>query len=99
MWIATQDLPRSAAHPFYARLNQILEQNRFGDYVEEQCSPFYAPTKGRPSLAGFGPWFHAYSFSGADLPRDLRVRDCSARNYPHTCYPLCLTQVFGETGC
>jgi len=51
MWIATQDLPRSAAHPFYARLNRILEQNRFDDYVEEQCSPFYAPTKGRPSLA------------------------------------------------
>jgi hypothetical protein len=24
MWVATQDLPRSAAHPFYARLNQIL---------------------------------------------------------------------------
>jgi transposase len=51
MWIATQDLPRSAAHPFYARLNRILEQSRFDDYVEEQCSPFYAPTMGRPSLA------------------------------------------------
>ena len=25
MWVATQDLPRSAAHPFYTRLNQILE--------------------------------------------------------------------------
>lgn len=51
MWIATQDLPRSAAHPFYVRLNGILERNGFDDYVEEQCSPFYAPTKGRPSLA------------------------------------------------
>jgi hypothetical protein len=27
----------------------------------------------------------------------LRVRDCSARNYPHTRYPLCLTQAFDET--
>jgi len=26
MWVATEDLPRSAAHPFYARLNQILDQ-------------------------------------------------------------------------
>ncbi len=51
MWIATQDLPRSAAHPFYARLNRILEQNRFDDYVEDLCSAFYAPTMGRPSLA------------------------------------------------
>jgi hypothetical protein len=24
MWVATQDLPRTAAHPFYARLKQIL---------------------------------------------------------------------------
>jgi hypothetical protein len=30
MWVATQDLPRSAAHPFYARLNQILEQHGSG---------------------------------------------------------------------
>ena len=37
------------------------------------------------------------------LPRCLHVRDCSVRNYPHTRYPLCFTQVFGEpiftTGC
>lgn len=33
----------------------------------------------------------------AYLPRRLRVRDCSARNYPHTRYPLCLTQAFDET--
>jgi hypothetical protein len=35
--------------------------------------------------------------ANAYLPRCLRVRDRSARNYPHTRYPLCLTQVFGET--
>jgi hypothetical protein len=34
MWVATQDLPRSAAHPFYARLNQILDQADFDGYVE-----------------------------------------------------------------
>lgn len=27
MWAATHDLPRSAAQPFYARLNQILDQH------------------------------------------------------------------------
>lgn len=51
MWIATQDLPRSASHPFYMQLNRILEQNGFDDYVEEVCSAFYALTMGRPSLA------------------------------------------------
>jgi hypothetical protein len=34
MWVATQDLPRSAAHPFYARLNQILDQHDFDGFVE-----------------------------------------------------------------
>ena len=29
MWVATQDLQRSPAHPFYARLNQIFEQHGF----------------------------------------------------------------------
>jgi len=29
MWVATQDLPRSAAHPFHARLNQILDKVGF----------------------------------------------------------------------
>ena len=37
MWVATQDLPRSAAHPFYARLNQIFEQHGFDGYVEGLC--------------------------------------------------------------
>jgi hypothetical protein len=34
MWVATQDLPRSAAHPFYTRLNQILDEADFDGYVE-----------------------------------------------------------------
>src|ERR1043166_2238155 len=51
MWVATQDLPRSASHPFYARLNLILERNGFDGYVEELCWAFYAPAMGRPSLA------------------------------------------------
>jgi transposase len=51
MWIATQDLPRSASHPFYTQLNRILDQNGFDDYVEKLCSAFYAPTMGCPGLA------------------------------------------------
>jgi hypothetical protein len=34
MWVATQDLPQTAAHPFYARLNQILDQHDFDRHVE-----------------------------------------------------------------
>jgi hypothetical protein len=42
MWVATQDLPRSAAHPFYSRLNQILDQQDFDRFVEGLCERFYA---------------------------------------------------------
>src|SRR4030095_642903 len=49
MWVATEDLPRSAAHPFYARLNQILEQHDFDEFVEGLCERFYAD-EGRPGL-------------------------------------------------
>src|SRR6187397_3680323 len=50
MWVATHDLPRTAAHPFYARLNQILHQHDFDGYVEGLCQPFYADDVGRPGL-------------------------------------------------
>ena len=49
MWVATQDLPRSAAHPFYTRLNQILDTHDFDGSVEELCERFYAD-EGRPGL-------------------------------------------------
>ena len=49
MWVATQDLPRSAAHPFYARLNHILDQHDFDGFVEGLCERFYAD-EGRPGL-------------------------------------------------
>lgn len=49
MWVATQDLPRSAAHPFYTRLNQILDQHDFDGFVEGLCERFYAD-EGRPGL-------------------------------------------------
>ena len=47
--MATQDLPRSAAHPFYTRLNQILDEHGFDGYVEGLCERFYAD-EGRPGL-------------------------------------------------
>jgi hypothetical protein len=49
MWVATQDLPLSAAHPFYTRLNQILDQHDFDRFVEGLCERFYAD-EGRPGL-------------------------------------------------
>ena len=50
LWIATSDLPATGGHPFYQRLNRILDDHAFDDFVEAQCAPFYAATRGRPSL-------------------------------------------------
>ena len=50
MWVATQKLPRSPGHPFYERLNQILEKAGFDAFVEARCARFYAERVGRPSL-------------------------------------------------
>jgi transposase len=76
MWIATQELPRSASHPFYKRLNRILEQNGFDEYVEQRCESFYAPTMGRPSLAP-GMYFRVLMlgyFEGIDSERGIAWR-------------------------
>ena len=39
----------TGGHPFYQRLNQVLDRHAFDAFVEAQCAPFYA-TIGRPSL-------------------------------------------------
>jgi len=41
-WVASTDLPQTAAHPFYERLNQLLEEGGFDEFVEQQCASFYA---------------------------------------------------------
>ena len=50
IWIATKDLPRTAAHPFHTRLNLILDTAGFDGYVESLCHRFYADEIGRPGL-------------------------------------------------
>ena len=49
MWVATQDMPRTAAHPFYARLNQILDKADSHGYVESMRQRFDADEVGRLS--------------------------------------------------
>src|SRR6266478_2981480 len=50
IWIPTTELPVSPGHPFYARLNAILDEAGFDRFAEEQCQAFYAPVMGRPGL-------------------------------------------------
>lgn len=76
MWVATQDLPRTAAHPFYTRLNQILDTYEFDGYVERLCQRFYADGVGRPGLTP-GRYFRLLLigyFEGLDAERAIAWR-------------------------
>ena len=54
LWVAAADLPHTAAHPFYPRLNELLnellDEHGFDEFAEQRCAKFYAPHMGRPSL-------------------------------------------------
>ncbi len=51
LWVEEAALARSPGHPFYGRLNRILDEEGFDAFTEGVCSKFYAARMGRPSLA------------------------------------------------
>src|ERR1035437_7421231 len=50
LWIAHRELASAPGHPFYQRLNELLEAEGFDEFVESRCGKFYAARYGRPSL-------------------------------------------------
>ena len=50
MWIAQTELASAPGHPFYQRLNELLEAESFDEFVGSRCAKFYAARCGRPSL-------------------------------------------------
>jgi transposase len=40
LWVATAELPKSPGHPFYTRLNALLDADDFDGFVEGQCARF-----------------------------------------------------------
>ncbi|HYT77193.1 MAG TPA: transposase [Vicinamibacterales bacterium] len=76
MWVTTTHLPTAASHPFYQRLNEILREHGFDDFVEAECARFYAETMGRPSLPP-GIYFRLLLigyFEGIDAERGIAWR-------------------------
>jgi transposase len=76
LWIAANELPATGGHPFYRRLNQVLDAHGFDDFVETQCTPFYADGVGRPSLTP-GTYFRLLLigyFEGIDSERGIAWR-------------------------
>jgi transposase len=49
-WIATTDLPKSPGHPFYKKLNRLLAEADFDEWLEALCAPYYAADRGRDSI-------------------------------------------------
>jgi transposase len=76
LWVATADLPTSPGHPFYARLQSLLDAHNFDRFVEDLCRGFYAAVMGRPSLTP-GRYFRLLLvgyFEGIDSERGIAWR-------------------------
>ena len=76
LWVAAAELPKSPGHPFYTRLNALLDAHDFDPFVEGLCRGFYAQVMGRPSLAP-GRYFRLLLvgyFEGIDSERGIAWR-------------------------
>ena len=76
LWTATSDLPVGASHPFYRKLNEILDHEKFDQFVEGLCEGFYAGRVGRPGLSP-GIYFRTLLvgyFEGIDSERGIAWR-------------------------
>lgn len=75
-WVETSRLRAQGRHPFYSRLNEILDRAHFDAYVERLCRKYYAATMGRPSMAP-GVYFRCFLigyFEGIDSERGIAYR-------------------------
>ncbi len=76
MWIAHTELVSAPSHPFYQRLNELLEAEGFDEFVEGLCAKFYAKKYGRLSLTP-GIYFRSLLigyFEGIDSERGIAWR-------------------------
>ena len=76
LWVAAMDLPVSPGHPFYTKLNTILDEAGFDQFAEELCREFYAAVMGRPGLPP-GRYFRLLLvgyFEGLDSERGIAWR-------------------------
>ena len=75
LWYRSE-LPEAPWHPFYQRLNQVLDEEGFDRFCEGRCRRFYHEKLGRPSLAP-GIYFRLMMigfFEGLDSERGIAWR-------------------------
>lgn len=82
LWVETSTLPSAPGHPFYTKLDAVLEQHGFAEFVEGECAPYYAEVMGRPSVppAVYFKMLLIGYFEGIDSERGIawRVADSMA---------------------
>src|SRR6266536_1129732 len=50
LWVMHTELATAPGHPFYKRVNDLLDREKFDEFAEAECAQFYAEGNGRPSL-------------------------------------------------
>jgi transposase len=78
LFVAATDLPRSAGHPFYQRLNGLLAEAGFDRWIESRCQQYYVEEdkRGQPSIPP-GLYFRMLLvgyFEGLDSQRGIAWR-------------------------
>src|ERR1039457_3106722 len=76
LWVAYADMAVGPGHPFYVRLNEVLDSEGFDAFVEKLCARFYAEKLGRPGL-GPGIYFRSLMigyFEGIEAERGIAWR-------------------------
>lgn len=76
LFFSAQEIPKAASHPFYAKVNEILERNKVDKRLEHLCKRFYEPVMGRPSMVP-GVYFRMLLlgyFEGIDSERGIAWR-------------------------
>ena len=76
LWISHNELAKGPGHPFYQRVNELLEDGKFDAFAEKECAKFYAANNGRPSLVP-GIYFRLLLigyFEGVDSERGIAWR-------------------------
>jgi len=76
LWITHNEMAQAPAHPFYQRLSELLDGEKFDEFVEKECAGFYAANNGRPSLSP-GIYFRLLLlgyFEGIDSERGIAWR-------------------------
>ena len=76
LWVTHAELATGPGHPFYTRLNELLDQEKFDEFAEAECAQFYADKNGRPSLPP-GTYFRLLLigyFEGIDSERGIAWR-------------------------